>query len=124
MVRKIILDTNFLLIPSQFNVDIFAEIDRIMLDKYQIFTLDKVIDELKVLTKDKKQKQRDKLAAKLGLMLVKAKKVKILKTKAGNADDILAEIKGYIIATQDMALKRRIKGKKIVLRQKKRIILV
>ena len=122
--KKILLDTNFLLIPSQFNVDIFAEIDRIILEKYQIYTLDKVIDELNSLIKAKDQKQRDKLAAKLGLQLIKAKKVKIIKTAEGNTDDILAKIKGYIIATQDMALKRRIKGKKIVLRQKKKLVLV
>ncbi len=122
--RKIILDTNFLLIPAQFNIDIFAEINRIMLEKYQLYTLDKVVDELKQIMKAKKQKQKDKHAAKLGLMLIKAKKVKILKTKEGNADDILAEIKGYTIATQDMALKRRIKGKKITLRAKKKLILV
>jgi len=121
--KKIILDTNFLLIPAQFNVDIFAEIDRIMFEKYYLFVIDKTIDELNKIIKDKKQKQKDKQAAKLGLMLIKAKKVKILKTKQGKADDILAKIKGYIIATQDINLKRRIKGKKIVLRAKKKLIL-
>ena len=45
--KKIILDTNFLLIPAQFKVDIFDEIDRIMIEKYQLFVLDKTIDELK-----------------------------------------------------------------------------
>ncbi|MBW2996417.1 twitching motility protein PilT [Candidatus Woesearchaeota archaeon] len=124
MVRKIILDTNFLLIPAQFNVDIFAEINRIMLESYKICTLDKVIQELKSITKDKKQSLKNKHAAKLALQLIKAKKVKILKTKNNNVDDILAKIKGYIIATQDIALKRRIKGKKIVLRQKKKLALV
>ena len=121
--KKIILDTNFLLIPALFNVDIFAEIDRIMFEKYYLFVIDKTIDELNKIIKDKKQKQKDKQAAKLGLMLIKAKKVKILKTKQGKADDILAKIKGYIIATQDINLKRRIKGKKIVLRAKKKLIL-
>ena len=124
MVRKIILDTNFLLIPSQFNVDIFAEINRIMLEKYQLYTLDKVVDELNKITKDKKQSFKNKRAAKLGLQLLKAKKVKILKTQEDNVDNILASIEGYIIATQDVVLKRRIKGKKITLRAKKKLILV
>ena len=122
--KKILLDTNFLLIPFQFNVDIFAEIHRIMHEKYEIYTLDKVVDELKTIINDKKQKQKDKKAAKLGLQLLKAKKVKILKTEKGFADDIIADLEGYIIATQDMALKRRLKGKKIVLRQKKQLIIL
>jgi rRNA-processing protein FCF1 len=124
MTKKIILDTNFLLIPGQFNVDIFAEIHRIIDEKYEIYTLDKVIDELNKIIKDKDQKQKNKQAAKLALQLIKAKKVKILKTKTQESvDDILAKIQGYIVATQDIALKRRIKGKKIVLRQKKTLIL-
>ena len=123
MVRKIILDTNFLLIPSQFNVDIFTEINRIVLEKHQLFVLDKTIDELKKLSVNPKQSLKNRRAAKLGLQLLKAKKVKVLKTKVDESvDDILASIKGYTIATQDIGLKRRIKGKKIVLRAKKKLI--
>ncbi|MBD3354360.1 hypothetical protein GF361_00065 [Candidatus Woesearchaeota archaeon] len=123
--QKILIDTNFFLIPAQFNLDIFAEIHRIMDEKYEIYTLDKVLDEIKSLIKDPKQKQKDKKAAKLGLQLLKAKKVKIIKTTSKKpVDDIIADLKGYIIATQDMALKRRIKSKKIVLRQKNRLMLV
>ncbi|ENO12016.1 hypothetical protein MBGDC06_00279, partial [Thermoplasmatales archaeon SCGC AB-539-C06] len=71
--KKIILDTNFLLIPAQFKVDIFDEIDRIILEKYQLFVLDKTIDELKKIIADKKQKMRNRRAAKLGLQLLKSK---------------------------------------------------
>jgi len=121
--KKIILDTNFLLIPAQFNIDIFAEIDRIMTEKYQILVLDKTIDELKVIIKDEKQKQKNRRAAKLGLQLIKAKNVKILKTKEpGIVDDILVKLEGYTIATQDIALKRRITAKKITLRARKKLI--
>jgi len=123
--QKILLDTNFLLIPAQFNVDIFAEIHRIMHKPYQLYTLDKVIDELKSITKNKKQSQKHRRAAKLALQLLKAKDVKIIKTKSQKSvDDIIANLTGYIIATQDAELKKRIKGKKIVLRQKNKLILV
>jgi len=49
--RKIILDTNFLLIPAQFKVDIFSEIDRICSFTYSLFVLDKSVEELKKISK-------------------------------------------------------------------------
>jgi rRNA-processing protein FCF1 len=123
--RKILLDTNFLLIPAQFKVDIFKEIDRIMFAKYKLYTLDKVIDELKKIIADKKQKQKDKKAAKLALQLIKAKKINIIKTKTDKpVDDIIADLKGYVIATQDIGLKRRLKAKIITLRAKKKLIIL
>lgn len=123
--KKIILDTNFLLIPAQFNVDIFTEINRIILEKYRLFVLDKTIDELKKITKDKKQTQKNKRAAKLALQLIKAKNIKILKTKEDlPVDDLIVKLKGCMIATQDLGLKRRLKGVKIItLRAKKTLIL-
>lgn len=128
--KKIILDTNFLLIPSQFNVDIFTEIDKLILAKYKLYILDKTIDELKKIISDKKQSLKNRNAAKLALQLIKAKNVHIIKTKKDLlVDALLIEIadKNTIIATQDMALKRKLKKKNIkliVLRAKKRLILV
>ena len=127
MVRKIILDTNFLLIPYQFKVDIFSEIDRIILEKYQLYILDKTLDELEKIVKDKEQKGKNKLAAKLALLLVKAKDVKIIKTKKDKlVDDLIVELadKDTIVCTQDTELKKRLPCKIITLRQKKKLILV
>ncbi|MBW2966170.1 hypothetical protein KY342_03635 [Candidatus Woesearchaeota archaeon] len=126
-IKKILLDTNFLLIPSQFNIDIFSEIDRIMLANYKLYVLDKSIDELKKIITDKKQKLKNKKAAKLALQLIKTKKPNIIKTKQDKpVDDIIADLKGYIIATQDINLKKRLKFKKtkiITLRAKKKLII-
>ena len=124
--KKILLDTNFLLIPAQFNVDIFAEIHRIMPSTYELYVLDKTIDELTHLSIDKKQKVNDRRAANLALQLIVAKKVNILKS-SGNSyvDDLLVNSNGYIIATQDVILKRRLKAKNIkiiTLRSKKILI--
>ena len=44
--QKILLDTNFLLIPAAFNVDIFSEFNRIF-PKNKLFILDKSIGELR-----------------------------------------------------------------------------
>ena len=126
--KKILLDTNFLLIPAQFNIDIFSEINKIMLEKYQLYTLDKVIGELESIQKDKKQKQKNKKAAKLALQLIKAKKPIIIKTEQDKpVDDLIVDLKGYIIATQDLFLKKRLKSKKIkiiTLRAKKKLMIL
>ena len=43
---KIYLDTNFLLIPAQFKVDIFEEIERLMDKPYDLYVFDKSLKEL------------------------------------------------------------------------------
>ena len=122
--KKIILDTNFLLIPAQFRVDIFEEIKRIADFPYQLCILDKTIDELKKIQKE--QRGKHKAAVRLALQLVRRKPVKVIKTTSNKlVDDLLVEHskKGAIIATQDIGLKRRLKKPYIVLRQKKYLTL-
>jgi len=128
MIQKIILDTNFLLIPAQFKVDIFSEIDRICDFKYKIFILDKSIKELKDIIN--KQKGKAKKNADIALQLIKFKKLTILKTKGDKiVDDQILELtknNQYIIATQDKELIKKLKKQKariITLRQKKYLII-
>ena len=119
--KKIILDTNFLLIPAQFKVDIFSEIDRIIKDKYQLFVLKGTIKELNKIIEE--QRSKYKLAAKLALKLIKAKGLKILDINQKPVDKILINLSNeYIIATQDRELKKKIKSK-IILRKKQYLVL-
>ena len=127
--KRIIIDTNFLLIPAQFKVDIFTEINRIMQEPYELCIVDKTIDELNSIKT--KASGRDKRAADLALQLLKAKKIKHLKTEKNlNTDKLivkLAKSPDCVVATQDVALKRVLKQNKvklIVLRQKKHLELV
>jgi len=127
--KRIILDTNFLLIPIQFKVDIFSEIDRICSFNYQICVLDKSVSELENIMKN--QKGKSKRAAEIALGLIKPKNIKIIPTKdmEKNTDDIIVEIVNkneHIVATSDKELKKRLKQKGISLislRQKKYLIL-
>ncbi len=122
--KKIILDTNFLLIPALFKVDIFEEIKRICDFQYELCVLDKTLDELeKVIQTTKKGK--DKEAAKLAMGLIKSKHINIIETESiKNVDDLILDLLNqgdYIVATQDKALKDKIRAKNaqiIVLRQK------
>ena len=124
--KKIILDTNFLLIPGALKVDIFAEIERICLFKYKLYILDKTIDELEKLQETGKGKTSRN--AKFALELIKQKKVQILPTKnylpITHTDDLILKKadKDTIVATQDAALKRCLKEARIptiVLKSKK-----
>jgi rRNA-processing protein FCF1 len=128
--KKIILDTNFLLIPYQFKVDIFSEIERIADFKYELCIIDRTVDELKKIIE--KQKGKDKRAGILALVMLEQKKPKLIKTKEKKAVDdlIVAEAKkdkGIIVATQDAELKRKLKKagiSHIVLKGKSHLALI
>ena len=120
--RKIILDTNFLMIPSQFRVDIFSEISRICRFNYRLYIFEQSISELKNIIEH--QKAKDKKAALLALKLIKLKNLDILKEEGTDVDFMILRHsdKDTIVATQDGNLKNRLIRKKvslIILRQKK-----
>jgi len=123
--KKIILDTNFLLIPYQFKVDIFSEIERICDFKYELRIIDKTVDELNKIIKEQKGKHKE--AARFALVLIEKRKIKKINTKEIiDVDSLLLTQKGAIVATQDAELKRRLKKsniKVITLRQKKYLTL-
>jgi hypothetical protein len=114
--KTIILDSNFLMIPFQFKIDIISEINRICNFKYELKIIDKTIDELENLNKKE---------AKAALKLIENKKIRKIVTKKDKiVDDLILELtdKNIIVATQDKELKRKLKDKNtpiIVLRQKK-----
>ncbi len=121
--KRILFDTNFLLIPSSLGIDIFTELEKICHFKYTLYVLDKSIDELnKIITT---QTGKPKQAAQLALKLIPAKNINIVSTNTdAYVDDILVGLKNeYIIATQDKDLKRKLKNV-LILRQKKYIQLI
>jgi uncharacterized protein len=124
LVKKIILDTNFLLIPGYFTTDIISEIERIALFPYKLCVLDRTIEELE----DLKQKLRgkEKAAARLASEIIAKNNIEIIDTdeSTGHVDDIIINQcdKETLVATQDAELKKRLrkKGIKVIhLRQKK-----
>jgi len=124
--KRIVLDTNFLTIPYQFKVDIFEEFNRLIDEKYELVTLDSVINELKKLSK---RKSKDAIAARIGLELIKSKKIKIIKSEAENTDTALLKMsdKNTIIATNDKLLIQKLKKDKrkvLRLKQKKYLVMI
>lgn len=122
----IILDTNFLLIPGMFGVDIFSEIQRVYPFKSEFAIMRPTLDELTALAQSR---NRDGAAAKLGVGLIKAKNINTLPTAVKHADDAIVaaaeKLKkqgACLVATQDAKLRARLKKagiRAIILRQKK-----
>jgi rRNA-processing protein FCF1 len=117
------------MVPGQFKVDIFAELDRI--GGFELCILEGSITELRDLAENPRQKGADREAARLGLQLVEAKDVQIVSDPEGtDVDDRIvsfAKDSDAVVATQDAELKRRLRELKIpivVLRQGSHLELV
>lgn len=129
MLKKIIIDTNFLLIPGQYKVDIFSEIGRIMDEPYELCMVEETVKELERLIMS--GNREEKFAAKLGLVLAQQKPLKRLNSSIGSvsADDAIVSVsdKDTVVATQDKALRARVRekgAKTIGLRQKKYLVVI
>jgi hypothetical protein len=105
----VILDTNALMVPEQFRVDIFSELNRLGYRECSVPT--PVLRELRHLAL--KNKGLDKAAAKVGLAL--AERCSALEAE-GDADlaiEALAVEKKAAVFTNDKALKKRLSSKGI-----------
>lgn len=117
---RVLLDSNFLMIPGKFKVDVFRELENF--GRPELFTIDLVISELRGLASGK---GRDALHARLALALVDKKGVRILKSGGKDADaelEKLASGRDFMVCTQDRALQERLKKEGVAvifLRQKK-----
>ena len=72
--KEVVIDTNFFMVPFQFNVDIITELEK-LLPSYKLTTPSFVINELKGLKRNKNTKIR--LNANLALKLANSSKVEI-----------------------------------------------
>jgi uncharacterized protein len=109
---RVIFDTNFLMIPKQFKVDVFSEIKRLLNEPYELCIYQGTIDELLDLSKGSGNKAN---AAKLALKLIKQKNLKSLPNSINEkyADNLILEgvTNKDIVCTQDQALKRLLRAK-------------
>ena len=121
--KEVVIDTNFFMVPFQFNVDIITELEN-LLPSYKLTTPSFVINELKGLKRNNKGKTR--LNANLALKLANSSKIEIKDISLlenETVDDALLRV-SEVLATNDIELKNRAKNKGITivyLRQKKYI---
>ncbi len=128
--RRILLDANFLMLPSQFGVDIFTELERICMFPYELCVVQLVVDELKGISA---VGGKDGYNATIALELVKRKNLKIIGNgspegeKIKNADEFMLDIVQRdrdLVATQDRELRRALKEKDIatIVLRKRRVL--
>ena len=121
--KEVVIDTNFFMVPFQFNVDVITELEK-LLPSYKLTTPSFVINELKGLKNNNKGKTR--LNANLALKLANSSKIEIKDISLlenETVDDALLRV-SEVLATNDIELKNRAKDKGITvayLRQKKYI---
>jgi rRNA-processing protein FCF1 len=111
---KVVLDTNFLMIPGKFHVDIFEELKKLLNFKYELFIFLGTIKELERIASGQ---TKDKATAVVAINLIKQKNLKTLENSLQIVDDmIIQEIsknpQEYIVCTQDKVLKQRVKAVK------------
>jgi Uncharacterized proteins of PilT N-term./Vapc superfamily len=115
---KIILDSNMLMVPGQFNVDIFEELGRL---GYTEFIVPKtVLKELNML----KSRYKGKKKASVDVAIFLAERCEILDEAEGFADAVISKLasKEVAVATNDKRLIKELRGRgvRVVrLRQKK-----
>ncbi len=120
----ILLDTNIIMLPSEFGLDIYDEIPKLCRFVHRLAYVDRTIGELEGLQLDKKQRIRKQ--AQLSQDILRSKKILEIDTADleyhEEVDDLLitiaqeltAERKNHcFIATNDYELKKRAKDKKI-----------
>ncbi|MEM0359834.1 MAG: hypothetical protein QXK06_00675 [Candidatus Diapherotrites archaeon] len=105
--NKVALDTSILLSIPENGAQVFEGITE-KLGKTEFFVTESVLRELEILKQKKGKKQEIAIVEKA----LKANKVKKIGNNYANADDCLEEKarNGFIVATSDRELKKRIKG--------------
>jgi rRNA-processing protein FCF1 len=112
LTTKIILDTNFLFVPSQFHLDIFEELDRLLGQQVKPLILSSTLTELQKLAKSRSVKKSKQ--ALLGLKLTERCRVVEVKRKSGESnDDVILkasiEMKSSV-ATNDRELRKKLRN--------------
>lgn len=123
--RKVIVDTNFFLIPYQFKIDIFTELDH-LIDVHHVYVItSKTIKELEKIAVNAGKKGS---GGRLALKILEANKSRIEIIPSNKPADLwieeYAEEHGAIVCTNDIALKKKLKDigiKVISLRGKTRL---
>ncbi|NJE03732.1 PIN domain-containing protein [Thermococcus sp. MV11] len=123
----VIPDTNFLLVPGQFGVDIISELNRVLDVRFKIAVPNVVLQELEVI--ERKSRGKDLLAVRMAKKLAERfDTVEIGEFGRKPIDDQIYEFavenERVIVCTNDKGLKRRLreKGVPVVYLRSKKIL--
>jgi rRNA-processing protein FCF1 len=125
-VRQLLLDSSFLFIPPNFEIDIFRELTQLLNGRFELIVLSATVKELQKLSRNKSTKLRKQA----GIALKFAEQCRVYdanEEEHESHDDVIVRIAktiGCIVATNDKTLRKRLRNLKvpvIYLRQKTKL---
>lgn len=108
--RRVILDSNFLFVPSSLKIDIFEEIENIV-GRFEPIVLSVTLQELKKLANSKSEKMRKEASFALDLAR-KCVTLNVQRKKWEKNDDVIVRIAketGCPVATNDRDLRKKLR---------------
>ncbi|MCK4223071.1 hypothetical protein KAX01_02145 [Candidatus Bathyarchaeota archaeon] len=124
---KVILDSNFFFIPSQFAIDIFEELGRTLNRSFEPILLSSTLTELQLISKSKSQKLQKQATIALKLAM-RCRRMDVEKDPKESYDDLIFRVaskKKWCVATNDRILRRRLRKENVAviyLRQESHLI--
>ena len=124
--RRVILDSNFLFIPSQFRLDIFEELKKLLSQRFEPVLLSPTHRELLKIA----EKGSPKMRKQASLALKLAEKCRLIHVEKGleeTPDDVIVRVATEwkcLVATNDRELRKRLRNRGvpvIFLRQRHRL---
>ncbi len=111
---EVLMDTNFLMVPYQFKVDVFTELEHLLDGPFTLVLPSKVMSELRGISK---RPGRTGAAARFALKLVEARGPAVRQVGSPlPVDDWLFEYakrNRAVVCTNDRGLKQRLKAEKL-----------
>jgi len=108
---RVLLDSNFLMIPMELHIDVFEGIQNLLGRRVEFILIKQVYDELRALSTASSKVGRQ---AAYALKLAKRCRMMNVEVKASEStDDAIARVAkdtGTIVATMDLELKRRLRN--------------
>jgi len=113
---KVILDSNFLFIPSQFKIDIFEELNRLLNQRFEPVLLSSTFQELRSMAEKGAPKRRKQASLALELSAEKCRLVNVEKEVGETNDDVILRIAiewKSPVATNDLELRKKLRARDI-----------
>ena len=107
---KVILDSNFLLVPFQFQIDVFEELDK-LLGKAEPVILSTTLEELNSLVRRRSEKMRRQASAAIELV-ERCRIIGVERNREESYDDVILRIAKEWecpVATNDAYLRKRLR---------------
>jgi rRNA-processing protein FCF1 len=123
---KLILDANFLFIPSEFRIDVFEELANLVNQRFEPILLSTTLQELQTMTEKGSPSMRKQASLALSLA-EKCRQIRVERKRGETSDDVILRIAvewNSPVATNDKELRRKLRAKNIpviFLRGKRRL---